>query len=119
MAPVLSTEKFLWRSLPGLLARDVGLAKQLKTGAGQNRNGALIIVHVESERGLATRSHKEGISEMHIYFRHEKRGQEFGQVGGNLAHLNHQDLAHSESDIVLPKQFFHARRIAHDHSSNR
>src|SRR5260370_9877935 len=98
-----------------VLARDVGLAKQLKTFASQNRDGAFIIIDVKSEGSLTAGTHQKRISEMDVHFGHEKRRQELGQLRRDLSHFHYDDLAHSISDIVLPKQFFHASGITYHH----
>ena len=100
------------------LARDIGLAQELKTGASQNGNGAIVVVHMERERCLLAWAHEEGVCEVDIDFRHEERRKKFSQIRRHFAHFHNHDFAHPEGDVVLTEQFLDACRVAHDDTRN-
>src|SRR5262249_10554568 len=71
------------------LARDIGLAQYLEAFTLENRTGAISIVDMEGERSSAMRPGEKRVTEMHIHFGHQKRGQQFRKLGCNFLQFDH------------------------------
>ena len=73
--PMASTGPLLRIDL--ILSGEVRLAETAESGAAQNRDRAIIVVHMNGECSLSARPHQQGISEMDVDLGHEKRGEKF------------------------------------------
>src|SRR5437588_9664910 len=94
------------------LSRDVILAQHLKSFTCEHGAGAFRIVNVQSDCRKTTRPNQQRVSEMNIDLRHDQCREQFNQLRGHFPHFNHHHLADAETNIVFPKSFFHALRVA-------
>jgi len=105
--------------LTDYLSRNVVLAQHFKSFACEHGAGAVRIVDVQSDRRKTARPNQQRISEMNIDLRHDQCREQFNQLRGHFPHFNHHHLADPETNIVFPKQFFDALRVASDDPRNR
>ena len=107
-------QRFNVLAIHGALARNIVLPQHLESFAHQHRGRAFGIVHVESNRGKATRTNKQGISEMDVHLRHHQCGKQFHQLCSHFPNLYDYDFTNAEWYVFFPEQFLHARRITRD-----
>jgi hypothetical protein len=96
------------------LARDVALGEEPETFTDQNRGGAFGIVDVHGERGATVRPGKKRITEVYIYFGHQQGGEDFDELGGDLAQFHDHQFGNPESNVVIMEQLLDAVWIAYD-----
>src|SRR2546430_14122743 len=88
----------------GTLPRNIRLAQQIEAFTEENVGSTLGIVDVECQSGETARMREQRISEMHVLFRHQERGQKFCKLGRHFAQLDHHHRADAVGDVVLAEQ---------------
>jgi len=89
------------------------VALSLKDGGG-----ALVVIDMEDEQGLAPGADKEWVAEEQVHFGHQQAAQHMTEIGGSLRKFHHEDGGLAEGDVMVVQQLGDQGGVAHDHPSD-
>jgi len=91
------------------------LGEDLVSLSLKHRRGALIVIDMEDEQGLAAGADKEGVAEEQVHFRHQQATQHMAEIGGSLRKFHHEDGGLAEGDFMVVQQLGDQGGVADDH----
>jgi len=97
------------------LSREIPLGQDLIPLALKHRGGALVVIDMENEQGLATWTHKQGIAEEQVHLGHQQTAKDMTEIRSTLREFDHQDSGLAESDVMLVEEFGDERGVTDDH----
>jgi len=84
----------------------------------EDNGGALVVIHMEHKKGLATGTHQKGIAEEDIYFCHQEAVEDMAEIDRAFGQFDYEYGSLAEGDVMFLQKFGNDGRITDDHACN-